>query len=414
MAGKPIDEILKKLDDHFKDPQEERLITLTVEKLVRKARLDAVSEFSKGYCMKFSIPLNDVSSILDSINTFGREDVKQAFLRQWQIPGETFMYSDIYYHNLLLLMTHGLRTKNKSLVDSSFILMMLKLWNGRLMSSIKFCDPDVMSYVVTNMMNKKNICNKFHNPFEMITNYFVPYLLNTYSERILRDTTELKILFSQSYNRLRQVFRSDSIPDKETGEPRYRSGLQPLYFKAVESGFKFSTMGSRNHSDEESSAGDVLSSSGLDEQIENVVNYIVMNINPNYDRKFLEFVNNESTIKLVHIDKIIKAIHNHNYIDQIRDIVELIFSRLSDIPKAKFCSPDFISDIIKRKIISSKHTSEITALKTNIDQLLNMILNSVFDKQYDYDTYSNTQKAQWRRIIVYAVGYNIQRQICFS
>ena len=268
-------------------------------------------------------------------------------------------------------------------------------------------------YVTNNMMNKKSLPNKFQNPFEMIINHFVPTILKKYTSYILRDSTQTKTLFNQSFNRLRQLFRSDSLPDPATGAPRYRSGLQPLYFKAKDEGYKFSTMRAAG-GDTDSGVGDMLSSSGFDEQIENVTNYIIMNISPNYDTSFLDFVNNESAIKLKTIEKVVKLIHTHRYADEIREIVELTFSRLADVQKAKFCSPGFLKDVIKKRIISSKHTSDVIKLKEVVDNLLSELLVDNFEKQFSYDKWSNTQKSQWRRIIIYAIGYNIQKQICYS
>ena len=246
----------------------------------------------------------------------------------------------------------------------------------------------------------------------MIVTHFVPTLLKKYSPNILRDSSQTKILFNQSFNRLRQLFRSDAIPDKVSGAPRYRSGLQPLYFKAKEQGFRFSTM--RATTGEDASITDALTSSGVEEQIESVTNYIIMNISPNYDKQFLDFVNNESTIKLDTIKKVVMAIHSHKYIDEVREIVELTFSRLGSIPKQNFCSPNFMTDVIKKKIISSKHTIDVVQLKKIADILLEKILEDQLDRRFRYSVWSNTQKSQWRKIIIYTIGHNIQKQVCFS
>jgi hypothetical protein len=412
MSTRPIDDVLLKLQKYVDDNNKEKQFTVQLEKLVRKVRLDAVGEFNKGFCMKFNVPKNEIIGIFGEVDSFGNDEINAAFIKQWEIPGVTFMYSDQYYHNLLLLINHGIKGKNKQLTEAAQLLMMIKLWNGRSIGSIKFCDPDVMQYVTTQMMNRKSLPNKYPNPFEMIVTHFVPTLLKKYSPNILRDSSQTKILFNQSFNRLRQLFRSDAIPDKATGAPRYRSGLQPLYFKAKEQGFRFSTMSATTG--EDASITDALTSSGIEEQIESVTNYIIMNISPNYDKKFLDFVNDESTIKIGNIEKVIKAIHSHKYIDEVREIVELTFSRLGDTPKQKFCSPGFMKDVIKKKIISSKHTSDVIQLKGIADSLLEKILADKLDKQFSYNIWSNTQKSQWRRIIVYAIGYNIQKQVCYS
>ena len=52
MSTRPIDELLLKLQKYITDNNKERAFTLTVEKLVRKVRLDAVGEFNKNFCIK--------------------------------------------------------------------------------------------------------------------------------------------------------------------------------------------------------------------------------------------------------------------------------------------------------------------------------------------------------------------------
>jgi hypothetical protein len=413
-SRRPIDDILIKLQKYISDHGGDKALTVSVEKLVRKVRLDSVGEFNKGFCMRFNIPTNEVLAVFDAVDSFGREEINSAFISQWEIPSGTHMYSDQYYHNLLLLINYGMIAKNEPLTKAAQTLMMIKLWNGRSIGSIRWCDPDVMQYVTSQMMNRKSLPHKHPNPFEMIINHFVPTILTKYTSYVVRDSSQTKTLFNQSFNRLRQLFRSDSIPDPASGKPRYRSGLQPLYFKAKEQGLKFSTMRANPTDGEGPAVGDMLSSSGFDEQIENVTNYIIMNISPNYDKDFLEFVNKESTIKLASIEKIIKSLHSHKYADHVREVVELTFSRLSDTGKSKFCSPNFLTDIIKKRIISSKHTRDVIQLKKIIDDLLVEILDDQFESHQKYKVWSNTQKSQWRRVIIYAIGYNIQKQICFN
>jgi hypothetical protein len=51
MSTRPIDEVLIKLQKYVDDNNQEKALTLQVEKLVRKVRLDAVGEFNKGFCI---------------------------------------------------------------------------------------------------------------------------------------------------------------------------------------------------------------------------------------------------------------------------------------------------------------------------------------------------------------------------
>lgn len=162
--NRPIDDVLGKLQEYVNSIGGDKALTVSVENLVRKVRLDSVSEFNKGFCMRFNVPKNEILSIFDSADNFGREEINAAFISQWEIPSGTHMYSDQYYHNLLLLIAYGMMNKNIKLTEAAQTLMMIKLWNGRSIGSIRYCDPDIMLYVTSSMMNKKSLPNKFSNP----------------------------------------------------------------------------------------------------------------------------------------------------------------------------------------------------------------------------------------------------------
>lgn len=140
MSTRPIDEILLKLQKYVDDNNQEKALTLTVEKLVRKVRLDAVGEFNKGFCMRFNIPKNEVLGIFGAVDSFSNDEINAAFISQWEVPSNTFMYGDQYYHNLLLLVNHGIKSKNTQLTEAAQTLMMIKLWNGRSIGSVRWCD----------------------------------------------------------------------------------------------------------------------------------------------------------------------------------------------------------------------------------------------------------------------------------
>ena len=51
-SRRPIDDILLKLQKYISDHGGDKALTVSVEKLVRKVRLDSVGEFQKGFCIK--------------------------------------------------------------------------------------------------------------------------------------------------------------------------------------------------------------------------------------------------------------------------------------------------------------------------------------------------------------------------
>lgn len=53
MNSRPIDDVLGKLHKYVESIGGDKALTVSVENLVRKVRLDSVSEFNKGFCIKF-------------------------------------------------------------------------------------------------------------------------------------------------------------------------------------------------------------------------------------------------------------------------------------------------------------------------------------------------------------------------
>jgi len=252
------------------------------------------------------------------------------------------------------------------------------------------------------MMSKKFEAPKHETPFELITQYFTPTIFKKYKSYAQKDPVETKRIFQACFNRIRQIFRFDRVADLNTGEIKYRSGLQPLYFKAKEKNLKISTTVSNSESGVESS----LSSNAIEEDIDNITNYIVMNHQPVYPDEFIEFLKTQSSAQKTAIVKILTSMHSLTYTDSLREMLEFMFKRIS---LSNLCSSDFMTEV-KNKIISSKHTSDVNRLK----DLCDVFLKIIFQKQFniDYDKYSSTNRAQLRRIIMYGLAYNIQKYKC--
>lgn len=379
-------------------------LTIDVSRLVQKIQLDMIStkKRSENYCVNFVIPEKEVLGIYNKIEPGLTELISNTFKKDWDVPSTALMVNSAYYHILLFTMLVGIKANNDSLAQHSLNLMNFRLYNGRRVSSIPHCDPAVMQYVLQNMMSKKFEAPKHETPFELITQYFTPTIFKKYKSYAQKDPVETKRIFQACFNRIRQIFRSDRVADLNTGEIKYRSGLQPLYFKAKEKNLKISTTISNSESGVESS----LTSNAIEEDIDNITNYIVMNHQPAYPDEFIEFLKTQSSAQKVAIVKILTSMHSLTYTDSLREMLEFMFKRIT---LSNLCSPEFMNEV-KNKIISSKHTVDVNRLK----ELCDIFLKIVFQKQFniDYEKYSSTNRAQLRRIVMYGLAYNIQKYKC--
>jgi len=82
-----------------------------------------------------------------------------------------------------------------------------------------------------------------------------------------------------------------------------------------------------------------------------------------------------------------------------------------DAPKSIICSDSFYS-VVKRMIVSSKHNSEVNQIKAVVDNVLTTVFSTNFSVPSDYNAWSKMSKAQFRKIIIYCIAYNISRSVC--
>jgi hypothetical protein len=268
-----------------------------------------------------------------------------------------------------------------------------------------------MRYVIANMSGKF-LATKYDNPLSLLTQYLAPTLIQKYSSYVVKDTTASKKLFEQSWARISQLFISDRRPDLETGKTIGHSGLAPLYFKAKNSGLKISKP--NVYKDVEGEGGqstDFYSSHEFDEMISTSLNYIIMNLDPKYDDDFLNKIHQLTSVNLEPAKIILKAIHNNKYNNYIRDLIELMFRQLDIVKKADICSPNFVFNLIKKKIISSKHSKNINELKKIGDLLLTQIFKD-YVTNINYLDYSQPRQGHLRKVIFYGLAYNINKSIC--
>lgn len=408
--SKPIDKLLDVLEKDIKQAGTSRFLENRIQRTVHLVQMDSISRHKEGYCMTFKIPRTDVMKAFHEYPSINPVLIKSAVVKQWGVPPNAKMWQDEYYHLLSFIIVYALRNHKDDLAKNALSLILFRLWNGRRIVGIPYCDPDIMQYVISHLMSRKYHAKRYDNPLELILQYYAPTILKKYSQDVIRDSTKSRRVFEQSFVRLNQLFKSSKAIDLKNKKASYNSGLQPLYFQAANQNLRISTL--KQSQTDSFDIDTVLGGSEIQQQINEFVNYIVINSKPIYDKSFIKFINEDTKHRAEIIDRILVSMHSMEYLDLIREIVELIFKRLQNVGKNDICSKTFFSNIVRKRIISSKHTQDIVYLKKLIDDLLVHILKSNFKQAY-YD-WSNVRRSQFRRIIIYGISYNLQKFICFS
>ena len=60
---------------------------------------------------------------------------------------------------------------------------------------LPYCNPNIMRYVIQNMLSNKFHASKHDSPLSLLANYFVPTLLQKYAPEIKTDPAKLKNIF---------------------------------------------------------------------------------------------------------------------------------------------------------------------------------------------------------------------------
>ena len=417
---KPIDSFVFQIEDHIrKNPELKKELSIELNQLNRKVFSTSITQQNQGWCIIYKIPQNEILEFATTKFGIDLAALKKAFVTQWNIPNaETsplYMYGNNFYHVLLLFIIYALRNNEEQIAKNSLILFCCKIWNGRRQKHIKICNPEIMRYVVANASGKKYV-KLYDSPLSMITQKLVPNLLDKYGHDVKNDSTKSINFLNQAHNRIRQLFIQTATPNLKTGRVEATKGLAVEYFDAYKKGLKISDIKiSTNDELSNLNQSSINNYSGhiYEELINNIVNYIVMNIEPKYDQNIINFINVNTTTRPIHIEIILKNLHNISYEDYIHDLISLLFRQLQITDKNDVCNPIFLTDTVKKKIISSKHTTNIVQLKSILDRLLDIIFREKIGYR-DYNIYSSPSKGKLRNVVIYGLCYNIQKFICSS
>lgn len=401
-----IDKVYNKfLSDIRANPSLERELQISLQKANHNIQMHFIQRHEEGYCAKFAIPDKDLNNIFINFPSISDDELKDAFIRGWNLPrdAECRMHSNIYYHRMMLIILYGAKNNKKSLAEYATRLILFRIWNGRILRLIHYCNPEIMAAVVS--ASSQRLIKKHHNPLDLIQNYFAPTIYSKYIPYMLRNSSETKRYYEQCYLRIKQIFSQNRVVDLRSGEKKYSKGLQPEYYEAHRNRNKITRA-----TQDDNNNKDLINQSAT--FVETVLTFISVR-QITYDPVFIRKTSTKiKGLRPSSIPEILTKIHQLKYVDILREILELYFIRIRGISEKDLCTDAFFN-LVEKNIISSKNTRDVEFIKILCDKLLDSIFKNDMAKPYnDYMTLSSNARAPYKNIIIYGIGYNIQRSLC--
>ena len=401
-----IKDIYNKIALLLADPQKFTEVKNNLTSILSSVYTKAMTN-DKGYCGVFIIP-QDAYKRFVKLLEIDIAEMEQAFRADWQYPhSQVKMYSDPYYHVFFLLFIYGLNNPNTHFAEDSLTLILMRIWNGRKAEFFRYCNPDIMKYVVNHLVSKKFLVSKYDSPLSLIKDYFVPTILSKYGEKVKRDYSFTKHVFSQCWQRIRQIFISSPRYDVIQKRRIAQSGLLPLYMKAKEEGLYQKAVSNTEQEGEVNPLEDTFTSS-VENIVNDTVNYIIMNPQMTYPDSFINMVNKNTNVSKSTIQQILRKIHDVKFNDEITDALNIILNKCNITHEKDLCFPSFLA-VLRKNVLSSKNNRDIRNLRIILDKMLIQIFQ---DLGLDYNKYSNVHKIQIRNVIVYALYFNARRKFC--
>ncbi|MEM4385633.1 MAG: hypothetical protein QXD03_03705 [Candidatus Anstonellales archaeon] len=412
MTGKDLNTIYSEIEKKLLNDQNllnsiSSYLSLTVQRIFSDSIKKDIS-----YCMIFMMNSDKIARDIAKMLSVDLNELSYSFMVSWKLPSHDFkMYGNPFYHVMLILYAFGVKNGKDDIGRNAIKLILMKLWNGRLRRSIRYCKPEYMNYVINNMITNRRLFRKYSNPFSLLTEYFLPsiYDSDNYKKLVKADVSNTKIVFTRCYNRITQLFYQDYYDDPITGKSGPKSGIANLYYKAYEEGKKITTSTQEGGPEGVESSLDRLTGDEIEQVLSRMIDYMITYQDKNYSDELIDMISKSCMMKPDGIRKIIDSLHRHENEELIKDIAIKIINMIYPISKSKVCTSYFFVNTIKMKIISSKNTPSISALNESIFMLLRNVYKHM---GYNFDDYSASRKLHLRNMMIYLISYFLQKSIC--
>jgi len=397
MEIKTFDDLINHIIEKIKSTN--NAIGKELQKIASKVYTDASrTAHDQKYCLTFNIPDKEVTKLI-SILDLDIKTIKDVFEKEYEFPKNSQMYGNEYYQILLALYYAYKKLHMDNYAKIALFLILIRIWNGRKYKYIKFCNKNIMEYVLTRKITKRNLAAKYNNPLDLILRYFVETIDQKYGPTILRDKSKLKLLFAQCFNRIDQLFNNAQ-----------NTGLANLYFQVHESGEALYTQKtiSSNEDEQELTIADIESRSSQIQKIANVVTNAIILSKPSYPNDLVNLINQKTKLSKSAIEILANELHNKEYADKIQEAVIIAMNRLGTFSPEHLCSFTNLINIIDRKLISSKHNKDVEEFK----KILSEIADDILQRKAKKSNVSPSVKVAIIRTLAYLIGFNIVNSVC--
>jgi hypothetical protein len=367
----------------------------------------------EGYCYKFKLPETQVLNLCKTLQ-LTKEEIYEAFKNEWGADRmKNKIYNNPYYQILLFIVYYAIHAKNEKLANNAWLIAMFRLWNGRRMYFLPYCNKNIMRYAVSYLTTSRHNVTKYDGPFSLIKDYFTPTLLKKYSPIIKQTPSKTLRLIEQSWQRIFQLFYFNPRQNVLTDKSEATGGLLYIYKTAKDQNLSLSTISvtTSKFDDDTSTVDDYTSTHNRNEIIDSIVNFITTTPNFNYSNEFLMQINRDTRVSIKIVEKLLKQLHNYSYHDQLVELYSIILSKLNVNDKQDICSTNYLANF-KKLIISSKNNADSKQLQTLILKLLDQVFKNKL--QISFSKFSITQQIQIRNVLLYGLSYCLRRHICYN
>lgn len=360
----------------------------------------------EGYGHKFLLQETSVRRLFGLLK-LSQSMVAQAFDTDLGFPHSAKMYKDPYYHILLLVIYYSLRNNDELLSQKALLIILYKMWNGIKYRYIKFCDKRIMNYVVENMLTGKHLASKYTDPYELLANHFVPSLLKKYGSAILNDPRELKRLFSQSHNRLRQMFVHNVRMNAETGVKQGR-GLLDIYMRAKANGLGVFTRIISDDTDlPQYNPGSY--SNPYATQKEDIITRLTKHIiycRQTYPENLISHMEQDPQISDKIINDILPLLHHEANREMIQTLLEQI-QQLTCFQDITQIADDTFIERVKQKVVNASDPKVRKKINQAIECLVVILKKS--NPATDFSEYDKLHKVPKRQLFIYGIWYRMHQ-----
>lgn len=382
---------IQQIINKFKN--QDKLMELRKELLEIGQKISGGSLSNPTLCTQFTLPIDTIQRMLKlfevSEKELGEDFASIGFSKL------NNMYKDPYYHVFLVAYYLGLINNNSSIKLVALTNILARLWNGRKMIYIKFCNDDTMTYVYNHMLKNSAVTKKYFPPIKALTNYFAPTLDKKYAPFVEKDIKHLKTLFDQCWNRINQMMKQ----------------IAKHYYEAYSKGYKeesnslMSVSKDDNERDREMVTNYETLHAKMESVIDNLSRHMIMTHNYRLPQDVLNEIKNKSGITIPAINDILKTMVDINNKNTVQECMRFLILSMKVKDIEDICSGYPTIYTIDKLLIKK---SELNAEKFK-EQLDNICKKTFGDK---ISNVSKTQILKLRKAAGYILLFRLQQLQC--